>query len=104
MLKINVTFSSGCDGGYLDPAQSSAIQHPGAPRSRSDLNVVDDLGDTGRRPGGPLGQTALEPGMDLAAENHFSALRPDGDPRGVQFGAAAQSLLDFLLDLIHLHS
>ena len=40
--------------------------------------------------------------MDFALEDDLSRIRADSDVRGIQLGAAAQCVLDLLLDLIHL--
>ena len=62
--------------------------------------MIDDRGDAGSRPSGLFGQIALVPGMDLAAENHPSfAFGLDRDPRGIQFRAPTQRVLDLFLDL-----
>ena len=79
--------------GKAGSAEPASVGTPGL-----DLDLILDLGDAGSRPGGLLGKIALEPGVNLAAEDHLAGLGTDCDVRGVEFRAATQGPLDLFPD------
>src|ERR1700730_7618379 len=86
---------------FAKPGQFAAWPTISPPRtgSHSDRDVVVDLGDSGRTPGGVLGFLPLGPGPDTALEDHFAAIGFDSDAVGVNLRAAAKGFLDLALDL-----
>src|ERR1700688_1982688 len=76
------------------------------PRSRArstlswtDGNSVFDLGDSGRRPGGPLGFFALSPRSHGSLENDLAPVGIDGDAIGIDLREAFDGALDLPLDV-----
>src|ERR1700722_12578762 len=61
-------------------------------------DMVVDLGDPRRPPGGTLGFLALCPGAYAAPEYYFAAMRLDSNSVSIDFGAAPKGLLDLRLD------
>src|SRR5438477_11507314 len=60
---------------------------------------VVDLGDAGGGPGNPLRLVALDPRPHGALEDHFAAVRFNGDAIGIYLGAAFECVHDLPLDL-----
>jgi len=71
--------------GVAKPGQFAAWPTISPPRtgSHSDRDVVVDLRDSGRTPGGALGFLPLGPGPDTTPEDHFATIGFDSDAVGV---------------------
>src|SRR6185503_18271974 len=64
-----------------------------------DRDPVVDLGDSGRRPRGPLRLLPLRPRAKDAPQDDPAAVHLNRDPRGVRLRAAHQRLFDLFLEV-----
>jgi hypothetical protein len=64
-----------------------------------DDDIILDPGDAGSGPGGALGDLALVPRPDLAAQRHLATIGEDCDGGGIKIGIALERRHDPVLDV-----